>query len=603
MDSLNGLFQVLNYRNDIIGTAFAISYLNEKNQYLLLTAYHVVSESIATKKVILLRSDEGSKFEAIVIYPQNISSKYREYGSDFAILKIDTAKVIDIFELKAFHQPHSCLVRGAIPYYDTMFTTLGGNFYWNEKIYSENTISKKTLQLSLKTKPVFTDGKMKPLDQQEILRGLSGAPIIVESNEKNICAGVMSYIFPDGSASQCYGVPSQNVIDIFDIINMNLGIPKNGDVLTDKTFISNAELSSIANLIFEQPNIFSLENPDVEVETWNKISDLFYKGIAIDSVLEKIIYSNVSINYSNDAIIALRYFYARLLFKRGLTEKAFNEFYEVKNLFRKVSKVVVERMDALINVRSIAEDKKLNSSYNTIDKLKYAADKLINLSSVNDVYKAYEISSMYGRGLINIFSDSLDFSQSEKESICDLLRQHSAFLEKYPKKLCRQEIVNIAIRWLVNIWQLDSSIDYELFMEDISSGFRQSEIRKNSIFHIQSLIAYAILKLIVNETGNATTILLLVAHLMKKERLSLEHEGISQLLLYIKENYNKYYAVLGNCYLYLNVSETKIIDSCGHYIDKNVIRNSLEKENRIFNLNYLNNDLFMVQFNDLKYII
>lgn len=151
-----------------------------------------------------------------------------------------------------------------------------------------------------------------------------------------------------------------------------------------------------------------------------------------------------------------------------------------------------------------------------------------------------------GKGLTNFFGKLMtnDFSPSIKDAISEILDLHTMLLQNYPVQLQKQDVVNTSLKWLTNLWSIHGAIDEKELSNDIKKGFEQSLKRKNSIFYIQSMNAYAISLLLRNEISRAFNTFFLVIDLLHREKISMSHEGVKQLFLYVKDKFPKYYMLI-----------------------------------------------------------
>ena len=180
-----------------------------------------------------------------------------------------------------------------------------------------------------------------------------------------------------------------------------------------------------------------------------------------------------------------------------------------------------------------------------LDQIRVSGETIINLRGTNRLYNANEYASITGKGLTNIFGllKEEDYSISVKKAIADVFDIHTELLKDNPLPLQKQDVVNTSLRWLTNLWGIRVRTDEIQLHKDAIIGFQQSVKRKNSIFYIQSMIAYAISLLLQNQEIQATKSFFLVVLLMKIENISMRHEGIRQLFHYVKSKFPNYYEI------------------------------------------------------------
>lgn len=579
-----------------LGTAFAIKIWGEDNKYYLLTAYHVISELSVKKLPIIVIDEEGRCYSAEKIFPETISAKYREFGRDYAVLIMYSDIHYQTYEIMDYSERVKCYVRGSIPHYTTVFTSINGNILGRESIVNQN----KVLQLSLDTRLVF-DEDSKAIPEQKILQGLSGAPVFVEIEEKAICVGVLSNLERDSAGSVKYAVLMKTIIEecldplhipykIFERKNNNIDSEQKNE-----TFIE---------LILENTDDFIFAEESLEQEAWNKVSDLFYKGMPVDSLLKEIIESNGFIQYSAEIRCTILYFYARILFKRSRRNDAFRIFQEISQMFPSVSQQTKEKLNVLIDSRSIIE-RKIEIPKETLRSIRYVGDKITNLSNASNEFIAYELASIYGRGLTNLFADNMDFSVQDKEELKKIYIAHENLLNSNLDKLYKQDVVNTSLQWYLGYWGIDKTFDLQKMDSAVRNGFIQSKKRKNNIFYIQSMISYGILKVFDNKNVDAVRILLLSVKLMHDKKIGLIHEGIRQLLLILKEKNLAIYAMFKLAYeiqqeeLFLSKVELYRID-LENYSWGNILRQC----NDIYILKFDKQaHIYNVDFEELKFFL
>lgn len=534
-----GIFRVVNGEKEILGTAFAIKTFENDNKYYLLTAYHVISELEAKGHSIIIKDEENNSFSATKVFPKNLSMQYREFGQDYALLKMYTDKKYQTFDIAIFTKHLECFVRGAVPHYSTIYTSFIGKILGEETIFDQ----KKVLQISLDTKQVF-DTQNKPVPEQEILCGLSGAPVLVELDGETVCVGVLGNLERDRSGSVKYAVLMQTIIeDCLKQMHINYRL-FNEKETNNIWFQENA----LIELSIGDTDDFLFSEESLEQEAWNKLSNLFYKGIPVDIFLQGIIESNLFQTYNAEVRCAILYFFARLLFKRSKNKMAFEAFQSISKMLRAVSSNTRVKLETLIDSRSAIEQK-IKLPDKTLIAIRYAGDKISNLPNASDEYISYELASLYGRGLTNIFSiNNINYSRQEKENLSKIYYEHKYLLEKYPIKLCKQDVVNTSLQWYLGYWGVDKEFDLQSLKIAVDTGFAQSKERKNSIFYIQSMIAFGIFCALNEERVRAAKVLLLSAKLMRKEKVLLSHEGVNQLLLILKEKYILLYTVFEMAY-------------------------------------------------------
>ena len=529
MNDNRAIFQVLTDDGSprVLGTAFGIKTFQQDNQYYLLTAYHVISEPEAKGRPIIIRDEKGNSMIAKKIFPPELSAEYRMFGQDYGMLEMYSDQKYQPFEIAIVNRRLDCFVRGTIPHYSTIFTSIDGKILGEESIEGE----KKVLQLKLETSLIF-DEENKAIPTQKILRGLSGAPVLVKISDEMVCVGVLGNLERDRGGSLQYAVPMGTIVeDCLEYFNIPYTLwneeEKSNSQFREDAFIELA-IGDTEEFVFSEEKL--------ELEAWNKLSNLFYKGNPVERILGELIESEGFCNYNAEVRCAILYFYARLLFKCSKNMTAFRCFHNISGLLGGVSAATKLKLEALINSRSAIE-KKIELPQETLNAIWYAGEKISDLPQASDEYVANEPASMYGRGLTNLFSIKTDYSYQEKEDLSKIYLEHKSLLEKNPIKLCKQDVVNTSLQWYLGYWNVSKKFDLQTLSRAVNNGFIQSKEKKNSIFYIQSMISYGILCAFNNETIQAVKAILLGVKLMHKEKIRLGHEGVKQLLLILQQKF------------------------------------------------------------------
>lgn len=528
MNKIVGIFRVIKDNNNILGTAFAIKTIENNGVYYLLTAYHVIIELEARGCPIIIKDENDNSYCARRIFPNDFSKEYREFGQDYALLEMYADIEYKTYEIATINKRLECFVRGAALHYSTIFTSVDGKILGEEIIQGQ----KRVLQMSLKTKRVY-DKNNKIIPEQEILQGLSGSPVLTDINGATVCVGVLGNLERDCSGSVVYAVPIKTILE--DCLNkLNIAYR-----LCNEEEEGNAEEAFLES-IFNDTEDFCFSDEELEWQVWNKLSNLFYRGIQVDVFLHNLIISDSFRYYNSEVKCAILYFYARLLFKRGKNRSAFIIFNDILGLYSEISTNSKEKLRALINSR-IAIEGKIESPSETLNAIRCVGEEISNIHNASNDYISYELASLYGRGLTNLFSLNINYSTKDKENLCMIFNEHKYLLEKNPIKLRKQEVVNTSLQWYLGFWSVNK--DFDLNVATIN-GFLQSKKRKNNIFYIQCMISYGMIYAIEGRIKQSIEILLLCVKLMHKEKVNLKHEGVKQLLLILKERFIALYAIV-----------------------------------------------------------
>lgn len=558
-----------NYK--VIGTAFAIQTLQDSpDEYYILTAYHNISESFAKSAEVIIRDSNQNFHHVEIVYP-TIFQSFSEISisNDFALLKLITDVEYDRYVIGWIAPPRKCYIRGIANYFSdiTQITPFRGEMLSCE--YETHFPDKKVIVLDIETKSVFDEQKNIPIDQQDIIGGLSGSPVIVIQDQKEVVVGVFVRLNYDGSASKCYAVPISEIIEecllpcgLYSNIRLDEGQKAKQNLLWG--YFQSVDL--YIDTLFDAPEEFSLEDYQQETAIWNKISNQFYHGFAVDATFYKAIESDRFGYYSYDIQATIRYYLARFLFKRGKPKAAYKQFTQILKITKYLSANASKRMEILLTARGTVEAE-IKQPQSELDQIRQCRDQIGNLQEVDEIYISNEIASVMGKGLTNFFGQlqKQDYSDSVKYAIRDIFNEHSTLLRKYPVPLQKQDVVNTSLSWLTNLWGIWITPDREKLIRDVSIGFQQAVKRQNAIFHIQSLIAYSISLLIIEEKKQALTVLFVVALLMRQKGLKTSHEGIAQLLHYINVSYHSFFALFQLYLEYFDKNEKIFLEKSSLY--------------------------------------
>lgn len=597
IDENDGFFRIISDTDShgVLGTAFAIKTFEVGNVYYLLTAYHVIAELYAKNEPIIVEDENGRCHSAIIVFPDYHSINFREFGQDYALLKMYSDVQYRTVEIAIVDSRSDCFVRGAISHYCTIFTSIDGKILGEESILGQE---KKVLQIQLKNNTVFdTQSKYKP--DQQVLRGLSGAPVLVEMEGENVCVGVIGNLERDYCGSLKYAVSMKCIIgDCLSQLNISYKLfnERTGDNIS-------YSLDALVELVIGDTSDFLFADEQLEQEAWNKLSNLFYKGIFIDISLGKILQTQAFERYNAEVKCTLMYFYARIMLKRGKNKVAFETFERILKILSGVSGVTKVKLNTLICSR-YAIEKKISRPKETLNAIRQAGDKIIYLPNASEDYVSYELSSMYGRGLTNLFSLNIDFSSQEKEDIIKIFSEHKNLLNSHPIKLCKQDVVNTSLQWYLCYWGIYKDSTPEVEYSVVCKGFIQSKQRKNSIFYIQSMISYGIFSAYNDRIVQAIKLLLLSAKLLHKERVQLDHEGIKQLLLILKEKYIALYTIF--TLAYLAISDEQFLSKVDLFkIDLGVqsFGNILRCVNECYAIKFYDERIYNIDMDDIEMLL
>lgn len=590
MAKRRGLFKIIASDEELKGTAFAVAVPSSPETQYALTAYHVVSEQMANFRQIYLEDEEGTRLAADIVYPLNICRDHMRFSRDFAVLAFTSGILYQKYDLIDYTEQTACSVTGAIPYYQTVFTTLSGECMGRQKLLEGK---EAVLQIQLNM-PQTPDENGHPIPTQEIIRGISGAPVVMKK-KKNYCIGLFANLANDQQGSMQYAVPSRTIIQkYFSVPIIKQVVVKASSpeaILNDAT---------IVELIIGDANEFEFSDEHKELNAWNTLSDFFYRGHCTDEMLSSIIHRPAFNSFNPEVQCALNYFNARLLLKRGKVKEAFEIFQDIQGKRKAVTENTGKKLSALIECRKIIEAP-IKQPSSTLHAIRSIEDVMGNIPNSSDSYIANELASTYGKGLTNFFAVYADLTNADKENIVKIYQAQSSLVASNPNTLRKQAVVTTLLEYFLTLWNIHSGFDDQLLENAIYKGFKHSKDRKNGIFYVTTLITYSLLCIRQRKTISAVRTLFLAIILMKKKGITPSHEGIKQLFLCMKVKFPQLYIVYIMFY-YQERNAIYVPDNAIHAINLN-IRNwnaIIDEVTKIYDIYYSNAPrIFDVSFNEI----
>lgn len=594
-----GLFQVRSSTtNSIEGTAFAVDRIPDLKKYYIVTAYHVVAEIISKEAGIILTDDSGG---TISVTSKPTTKQLEEYlcvENDYAILEAFSEIDYEVFNIGDYRRilPGTTLsTRGSTqrPHFKTSFSPF--NLIYNG---SEKTESQKEILVITDPSNDYYGSETERKSTKEILRGISGGPILVYKDDQEICIGIMSQIGCDHSNPIRYAVPILYAWDEITKLKAELDNSKNKQITTEDYYsvilnynvdykkTNHITAGDFLDAIFGINNDFEFSNDKEDKRIWDHISNSYFKNGNIDKKLNFIIQSEDFEDRSSEIQCAVLYYYARLLFKRGQFDDALATFARIKNMSTSLSQESYEKANALIQCRSLVEYFD-NSGRNPSNILR-VVDHLDRCLKDTE-YKAYEMASILGKGTMNLFQEASDLNESEKKDVIQIYNNQIQLYNDHPKALIKQEVVITSVEWYLQLWHADNNFSINDIDATIKKGLQQANKLHNNIFHIQCLMVMMISFLIKNEPAKAIQIFIIVSKLMHKIRVTFLNEGISQLIAYTKKEFYPYF--LAFMFIYKNINENLIktyikLETLKINLGKSNWKNTLENGVFIYSLLY-----------------
>ena len=569
---IKGLFQVKSSNGlTMEGTAFAVERISEINKYYIVTAYHVISEIVAKGGDILLTDEDGHSITAVCTSTRKSLAEYENAENDYAVLESFSDRAYEVYNIKAYTEigkSTNCSIEGAIAHFEHPFTPFTAIYNGPVKIRNEYVLF---ITSSFDT---FIDRNGKLLSTQDVLKGVSGAPVTVHYNGKEFCIGIVTQVGNDYLTPVKYAVPI--VYAVKSILDLDKKIDENElSIITARDYL---------DAIFDSDFEFSDDTTDKQI--WNRLSNAHFRGGNIDKKLKRVIFSDDFKENSAEIQCAVLYYYARLLFKRGRIDEARSIFNRIEGQSKLLSEKSNKKVTALVKSRGIVEDAKL-LVYKP--RLILDAADMLEKSLENPDYKAYEMASVFGKGIMNLFQEVSDLNKSEKDEVLCIYYNQKKLHEENPEALKKQEVVITSVEWLIELWNVSNNICMDDIDNTIAKGFIQAQRLSNNIFHIQCLLSMVVSMLIREKITASVRLFYTSSKLMHKLHITFRNEGISQLIKYIQDNYYPHY--LSFMFLHNNIDtninelfpklETFHVEfDCGSW--KTVLEESLLLYNRFY---------------------
>ncbi len=475
---VKGLFQLKSAKkSEVEGTAFAIDRTKPINRYLIVTAYHVVSEIAANNDSILLEDEDGFLSTANLISSTKSLSDYEKPENDYAVLEAFINKDYEIYKpinYSEINNSAQCSIRGASTHFEFQFTPFTAIYEGAVK----TKFGKHILFLNgIKTD--YLDEKRQPISTQELLKGTSGSPVTVNHLGQEFCIGILSQIDKE------YRTPSRYAVPIFYVANEVTGLSP--EVFDNQP--SNITPSDYIDAIFGFNDDFVFSDDREDKRIWNILSNAHFREGNIDLKLKKVIFSDDFDRKSAEIRCAVIYYYARLLFKRGRIDDAHLAFGKLQSDAVQMSEKSQKKIIALVKSRRIVED--IGHHINNPGNILRAADWLDN-NLTDPEYKAYEMASIFGKGIMNLFQSVNDLNESEKLEVIQIYNNQKRLHKEYPTELKKQEVVITTVERFIELWNASSNLCMDDIDSTIETGFHQAQYLHNNIFHIQCLLAMVV---------------------------------------------------------------------------------------------------------------
>lgn len=515
----------------ILGACFHIPVYSSDpvNSAFFATSYHVVKETISLNSQLFLATDHSTRYRAFcVAYDPSF---------DIAILASSETPVHENLSCALDTQPGEVVLRGFPSGINTFGSTAYGRLDGSETddtdgmevlaIYSEEISNSWAI-------PSITGDSKTPHD---IWRGISGGPVSlvskVDSSIVSYTIGIIKRLTPRGIGGRIFAVPMHYLADLCAKNDLHLFVE------SAIPYEPNLSVYILAELLS------GLEDPFREQEAWFRVSNLFFSGQPVLSVMRKLIDHGRQFYISEIDSFFIRYMIARIALKKGNKEYGVDEMRKLQQHVSRASHDVKGRISALAEARILGENNPTGSWKDIMGNLFNTRRKLESLRNVPDEYITAEVSSCIGWECQKLFLAADSLPNTSLLDLQKLIHDHKQIMYLDRKTAPKQEVVSTMLHILGMVWtteppdQLASDLD-----KLVNKGAAQAQARRNSIFHIQMLITCVISQYSRTNFMHAYALSLLSGELLHTANLSLKHEGVSQLCIYIARMSQKCYLLI-----------------------------------------------------------
>jgi hypothetical protein len=515
---------------ELLGTGVClpvIDYRSPDDQFII-TNRHVVIEAKVKKQDIYISNIFGEFTLVEMLYP-NSNNIINTIYQDIAILKLRDSINITTSKCKKINSECDVIIKGFPSGLTTECTILKGTFIGSE---IEKISKKEILTLlipDLRASFSFNYNNKILKSPFEFWSGISGSPIYIKCSETNryYCIGIFSGIEEDVVGNRCYGIKIDSIIDKVKELGLELIDEPNKN--SNKDIFESGIIEITEGLIEEER----------EKYFWDWISNLFYKGNRIDFAVRKFVELNDDIN---DKVI-LYYYLSILSYKIGDINNGNKLNYLSYKLITSSSPEIKHRFKNLLKIRFEIENFG-QRDYLSVENILTYSNCIKSFTSCSDEYIVLKLGSMFGRTL-TLFFNNFKLHKDSSVALENLIHEHALLIEQNPVLLKKQDVANTLLEILILLWKPILDIDKAFLLSPlIAKGYRQALTRRNSIFYVQMFISKTIYLLLIKEYLQSYFNCLIISTMFVKLGLKLSHEGINQLLIYLKQHFNKYYNLI-----------------------------------------------------------
>lgn len=375
----------------------------------------------------------------------------------------------------------------------------------------------------------------------QALRGLSGAPVEVGARTGRRC--VVGLVFrrnQEGFANRIYAEPVDEISTFLAGADVVLSVEP-------RLFSATAEFDRgvLGPLLASM-----LTDHEQAHKVWELFSGLFYSGVPADSFLREAVRQPQEFGLSDEFTLAqVEFLLSRLLLKRGAATEAIALLHNVTRRAGDHWSADQRYLAEVARLRLVVEGRRGDDLQVRSDLLKRALEAIEeDRSRTPAPLRAYEMASAVGKEAL-LTARLLPAHHREPVvglKIGELATAHGQLLNAHYASLApKQEIVSLALSLIDALWssELDPLAQAHRLGELAARGRAAAGQRENAIFFCQLLLVEAVRGTSLPD-ANPFALCVLAGHLFRAGDLELSHEGVSQVVDYIRTLHPPLYAAL-----------------------------------------------------------
>jgi hypothetical protein len=502
-----------------LGSAFVAPILDPQGpeRQFALSAYHVVAEAHRKGEALAATKCEDGREVTVRCIPVVLDA-----AADFAVLRLVDAPpwtpVPCSDELPSDKVVAICGHASGLP---TFSEEAIGEF---RGLKRDNDTGQMVLAIVSAEVAATTTPNTRTADgvnPRDVWSGISGgaAVALAQDRSPSSAIGIVKTFSRDGVGGRVYCIPMRQAAEICLRAGLCL------DVTSPVADQADAARTLSAFLV-------DLDDPDRERLAWDGLSDLFFARVDVERQLHAAVAGSSTMIRRDDKPF-VEYFLGRIFLKKGDERRANQFLASAVSSASGSSAYGQSRLRALVNARLLASEATTGPWKVRFRRLDEARQTLEGLHRVPDAYIGAELASLIGWECQGLFSIAPELPPPAIEELQRLVSVHESLLVKDPRGLPKQAVVSTAMAILTVLWRFALAEDTAEILRALARrGRSQARARRNSIFFVQMVLVDAIASL-VEAAPNGLSLLLFAGNLMRAHRLTILHEGVSQLVVFL----------------------------------------------------------------------